>query len=166
MVDCPVFALYCILGRAFLLLCINGATVGYAKWGCAVRLGGGYILGLALLSGWQGVDGHSLFLYTFVGSHILSCFDLLISYHCYMGVVDGRYMYIYWEDLEGLSAPPSHPHPAPISSHPDPSPVAVCHFRTYLRSYLDQRYVQYVLQGHSQGFQTGVTGSIEIQNSA
>ena len=99
-----------------------------------------------------------------IGNRILSSSDLLISSHCWMGLVDGQY--IYWNDLAGLSAPPSHPRPAPISNHPTPSPVAVSHFSTYLRSHPDQHFVRYVLQSLSKGFRIGVMGSVEIQSSA
>ena len=37
--------------------------------------------------------------------------------------------------------------------------------RMYLRSHPDQRFVQYVFQGISKGFQIGAMGNIEIQSS-
>ena len=78
--------------------------------------------------------------------------------------MNGRY--VHWDDLAGLSILPAHPRPAPVSGHPAPSPVDVGRFGMYLRSHPDQRFVQYVLQGLSEGFRIGAEGSIEFQSSA
>ena len=99
-----------------------------------------------------------------VGGHSLSSSDLLVRSYRWMGLVDGRYA--HWDDIAGLSVPPAHPRPAPISSHPAPSPVDVIRFGTYLRSHPDQRFVRYVLQGLSEGFRIGAVGSVEFQSSA